>query len=570
MRRITICILLLLLAGCITSPAPSIAPTAAPSASRSTTVASSATLTPTPLIPTWTPVPSIPPVPPSRTPPPPVTIALGPGAPAALAEALEELVSARPAEFTWGELGAADVTAGFDPTLPLGVWVFAAIAPFPTVLDDVTYADVVSAWNGATSERFAGRPLLLAPETAAILESTLGNGPVGVQLVAAADLLEAAWAARPAWAIVPFEALEPRWKVLRVDGLSPLDKPLDSAAYPLALPIGLSGQLEGAEKVWVALGGAAAGVTNRDESLMTVLAMTGVTALVRATAFEMETRGMTYPGEEVARVLGPADIAHVSNEVSFAADCPYPNPARQEGNLRFCSDDRYIELLEYVGVDVVELTGNHINDWGTAAFSRTLTMYEERGWMVFGGGANALAAARPLTVTHNGNTIGFVGCNPAGPQTAWAADNSPGSAYCTIESLAEAIATLAPQVDVAVVGIQYREYYTYAPTAQQQLDMAALAAAGADIVSGSQGHHVQGFAFPEGRFVHYGVGNLFFDQMDQLGTRQMFVDRHVIYAGRHISTDLWTGLIENWARPRAMTAGERAALLGSVFAASGW
>jgi hypothetical protein len=569
MRRITICILLLLLAGCLTSPAPSIAPTAAPSAaSRPTTVPSS--LTPTQAIPTWTPVPTIPRVPPSPTAPPPVTIALGPGAPTPLVEALEGLVVARPAEFAWGELGTADVTAGFDPSLPLGVWVFAAVAPFPTVLDDVTYADLLSAWNGATSEHFAGRPLLLASETAAMLESSLGNGPVGAQLVEAADLLEAAWGVRPAWAIVPFEKLEPRWKVLRVDGLSPLDKPLDLAAYPLALPVGLSGQLEEAEKVWAALGGAAAGITNRDESLMTVLAMTGVTALVRATAFEMETRGLTYPGEEVVGVLGTADIAHVSNEVAFAADCPYPSPARQEGNLRFCSDDRYIELLEYVGVDVVELTGNHVNDWGTAAFSRTLTMYEERDWMIFGGGANALEAARPLTVTHNGNAIGFLGCNPAGPQAAWATDDGPGSAYCTVESLAEDIVALRPSVDVVVVGIQYHEYYTYAPTAQQQLDMTALAAAGADIVSGSQGHHVQGFAFPEGRLVHFGVGNLFFDQMDQLGTRQMFIDRHIIYAGRHIATDLWSGLIENWARPRAMTAAERATLLQSVFAASGW
>ncbi len=569
MHRLTICVLLLLLAGCMTSPASPIPPTVAPSAvSGSTAVPSSPT--PAPMVPTWTPAPTVPPVPPSPTPPPPVTVAVGPAAPAALVEALEGLISARPAEFAWGELGAADVTAGFDPTLPLGVWVFAAVAPFPTVVDDVTYADILAAWNGATGERFAGRPLLLAPETAAMLESSLGNGPLGVQVVAAADLLEAAWTTRPAWAIVPFEALEPRWKVLRVDGLSPLDKPLDSAVYPLALPIGLSGRLDGAEKVWAALGGAAAGITNRDESLMTVVAMTGVTALVRATAFEMETRGLTYPGEEVAGVLGAADIAHVSNEVAFAADCPYPDPGRQEGNLKFCSDDRYIELLEYVGVDVVELTGNHVNDWGTAAFSRTLTMYEEREWMVFGGGANAVAAARPLTVTHNGNTIGFLGCNPAGPQAAWATDDRPGSAYCTIESMAEDIAVLDSQVNVVIVGLQYREYYTYAPTAQQQLDMTALAAAGADIVSGSQGHHVQGFAFPEGRFVHFGVGNLFFDQMDQLGTRQMFIDRHVIYAGRHISTDLWTGLIENWARPRAMAADERAALLQSVFAASGW
>ncbi len=568
MRRATILIIILLIAGCQGLPVPSPAPTeVTPAALEPTARPSSA---PAAVVPTWTPTLVATPKLPTRTPTPPVTVVLGPGTPTPLAEALEGLVSARPDEFAWGEPGAADVTAGFQPTLPLGFWVFAAVTPFPTVLDGVAFADVTSAWNGVESEPLAGRSLLVAPETVAALELSLATAPTGARLIDAGELIETAWVERVAWAIVPFEELEPRWKVLRIDGLSPLDKPLDLSAYPLAFPIGVSGRPEDAEKVWAALGGATASITNRDEGLMTTLAMTGVTAMVRATAFEMETNGLTYPGEEVAGVLGSADIAHVSNEVAFAASCPYPDPSRQDGNLRFCSSDRYIELLDYVGVDVIELTGNHVNDWGTEAFSHTLTVYQDRGWAVFGGGANAVEATRPLTMTHNGNTIGFLGCNPAGPQTAWATEDSPGSAYCTVPSLAEQVTALAPQVDVVVVGIQYHEFYTYAATAQQQLDMSALATAGADIVSGSQGHHAQGFAFPEGHWVHFGVGNLFFDQMDRLGTRQMFVDRHVIYAGRHISTELWTGLIENWARPRLMTAEERAALLESVFAVSIW
>ena len=32
---------------------------------------------------------------------------------------------------------------------------------------------------------------------------------------------------------------------------------------------------------------------------MTILAMTGVTALVRATAYEMEQHGMTYPAQDI-------------------------------------------------------------------------------------------------------------------------------------------------------------------------------------------------------------------------------------------------------------------------------
>jgi len=43
--------------------------------------------------------------------------------------------------------------------------------------------------------------------------------------------------------------------------------------------------------------------------------------------------------------------------------------------------------------------------------------------------------------------------------------------------------------------------------------LALLADAGASVVSGSQGHSVQGFGLRGNSFIHYGVGNLYFDQM---------------------------------------------------------
>ena len=97
-----------------------------------------------------------------------------------------------------------------------------------------------------------------------------------------------------------------------------------------------------------------------------------------------------------------------------------------------------------------------------------------------------------------------------------------------------------------------------------------MAEAGATAVSGSQGHHAQGFDFHRGTFIHYGLGNLFFDQMDMLGTRQTFIDTYVIYENRLLSVKLWTGLIEDYCCPRPMTAEEREGLLQVVFEASGW
>jgi poly-gamma-glutamate synthesis protein (capsule biosynthesis protein) len=99
-----------------------------------------------------------------------------------------------------------------------------------------------------------------------------------------------------------------------------------------------------------------------------------------------------------------------------------------------------------------------------------------------------------------------------------------------------------------------------------------LSAHGAVIVSGSQAHLPQGMTFVGDHFVHYGLGNLFFDQMDipVVGTRREFLDRHVIYDGKYIQTELITAMLEDYARPRLMTEEERQLFLTDIFTASGW
>jgi poly-gamma-glutamate synthesis protein (capsule biosynthesis protein) len=58
--------------------------------------------------------------------------------------------------------------------------------------------------------------------------------------------------------------------------------------------------------------------------------------------------------------------------------------------------------------------------------------------------------------------------------------------------------------------------------------------------------------------------------MQNLALRQQFIDRHVIYEGRHISTQLLTSLLENYSRPRPMQPEERDAFLERIFRQSGW
>ena len=318
-------------------------------------------------------------------------------------------------------------------------------------------------------------------------------------------------------------------------------------------------------------------LANRDAGKLTTVALTGVTAMVRATAWTMEHKGITYPAEDIGPILSEADITHISNEIPFSPDCPFPTLTQE--NLVFCSNPSYIELLKAVGTDIVDLTGDHFMDYGTDATLYTLQMYKDLGWPYYAGGANAEEARQPVKLINNGNKIAFMGCNVGCivkneiPCDAIATDTHPGAAQCDFNYISTEIPALREEGYQVIFNFQDREYYTY--TAQPQLvnDFGLVATAGAAIVSGDQAHQPHGFSFQNGSYIHYGLGNLFFDQFHycpDYACDDAFIDRHVFYDGHYISTELITIRFVDFAKPRLMTPEERAHLLEIVFKASGW
>ncbi|MEW6651274.1 MAG: CapA family protein, partial [Chloroflexota bacterium] len=129
---------------------------------------------------------------------------------------------------------------------------------------------------------------------------------------------------------------------------------------------------------------------------------------------------------------------------------------------------------------------------------------------------------------------------------------------------------------LVIFTFQYFETYRHWVLNFEKEDFRKPADAGAVIVSGSQAHHPMAMEFYGDSFIHYGLGNLFFDQMwvDTVtipeGTRKEFIDRHVFYDGKHISTELLTAYLEDYSRPRPMTAAERRDFLQAIFTAAGW
>ena len=456
-------------------------------------------------------------------------------------------------------------------------WIYALVAPFPTVIDGVTFEELRAVWSeGKAPPPFNGIPLLMEESTLAAFTALWGAPATGSVRIGLADkLLDIAWTDIPSWAIIPFESLEPRWKVLTVDGQSPIRKEFDLSKYPLVVNFTLQSTHPSREAFTLHPFDLAQGKpSNYDPSKLTTVIMTGVTALVRATAFTMEVKGTTYPGEKIRDLMREADIAHVSNEIPFFTGCTFPKP--DAGALVFCSDPKYIDLLTDIGTDVVELAGNHFADRGAAGMLETIAIYEEKGLPYFGGGVDLQDSLKPALFEVNGSKIAFIGCNkPDVGRFPTATDFHPGAAPCDFSYLTQKINQLKAEGYVVISTFQWNESYDARPSPQQKDDFRLMADAGASIVSGSQAHYAQMMEFHEGAFIHYGLGNLFFDQMGDQdwmppGIRREFLDRYVIYDGRFISAELVTALLEDYSRPRIMTAAERAGFLQEYFYYSGW
>ena len=445
------------------------------------------------------------------------------------------------------------------------LWIYALVAPFATVTDGVTLQDLSSVWKGDPAAPIPGHSVLLAESTLEAFTALWGEPASGaVRVVSSEEILDTAWT-ESAWAIIPFEDIQPKWKVLSVDGQSPIHKDFDAEAYPLKINFDL-----------LNLKSFALPESNRDASKLATVVLTGVTAMVRATALTMELKGVNYPGSLAGDWLREADVAHISNEVTFDKTCPYPRAGYT--SLILCSDPKYMSLLLDVGVDVVEMSGDHLLDRGGTALLDTLAVYKENKLPYYGGGINAEDARQPVLMEVNGNKIAFMGCNGKPVIFQKATDTTPGPSECDYKFFGDQIRELNAQGYMVIFTFQHNECYSPMPCYLHEEGFHSVADAGAVVVSGSQAHFPHIMEFRGNSFIHYGLGNFFFDQMTYIlpdgkvidGTRREFIDRHVFYNGHYLGMELLTAMMEDYSTPRPMTEAERTSFLTEYFNLSGW
>jgi hypothetical protein len=292
------------------------------------------------------------------------------------------------------------------------------------------------------------------------------------------------------------------------------------------------------------------------------VAQTGVTAMTRAFTTEVRRHGdILRPVRAVRHITAEADLAVTSNEVSFIEKCPTPLPDR----MAFCSPCDFLDILKYAGFDVIELTGNHNNDYGREAGLDTINRYKKEGMRYFGGGIDINEAGCVCYVKSGDTTFAFVGFNEYGPREAWATERGSGAARLTLQGFRSGIEEAVRKADVVIVTVQWgnEDDPVAAPRQVEYFHMAADM--GAHIMVSSSAHRAMGQEFYRGKFISYGLGNFLFDQMQTVNHRRGLIARYHIYNRRHIQTELIPYLLYNHSEPRIVSGREARELFDYVY-----
>ena len=143
------------------------------------------------------------PIPPGPTAEPTAIVAIPAdvtiGAAANLPRGVLDALGALPAYRAEGD---AALTVHIGAGNRIGTWVYALVAPFATVTDDVTLNDVLGRWHSGDEG------LVASAETTAVFAALWGGYGAGLRIIPEGDIVERLWQPDDVWALVPFSCFD--------------------------------------------------------------------------------------------------------------------------------------------------------------------------------------------------------------------------------------------------------------------------------------------------------------------------------------------------------------------------
>jgi poly-gamma-glutamate synthesis protein (capsule biosynthesis protein) len=250
-------------------------------------------------------------------------------------------------------------------------------------------------------------------------------------------------------------------------------------------------------------------------------------------------KDFTYPFQKTADFLKNSDLTLINLEAPLISNCPLLSTG-----FTFCGDSRHIEGLLFAGVDVANISNNHIGNFGSSGITQTKTLLDSNsiGWSGFGN-----LAIKEV----KGTRFGFLGYNGVGPKI-------------NREQAAKEISESRPKVDVLIISVHWGDEYVAIPqiapgvAPDNPIEIGHLFIdSGADLVIGNHPHWVQGVELYKDKLITYAHGNFIFDQTWSEETQEGVVGTYTFYGESLVNASYKPIVVDKSYQP-VFIEGERA------------
>lgn len=218
-----------------------------------------------------------------------------------------------------------------------------------------------------------------------------------------------------------------------------------------------------------------------------------------------------FPFEQIKIEFDKSNIVLGNLESPFAQGSKVPEFSMK---TPLKANRRYIEGLKWAGFRILNLSNNHILDYGENGAINTQKILEEHDIEHFGYGKDLVSAKAMKILTADSLKIGFVGYTDIVIDSPfWAGSDTRGVAKFDIDSAVKETTENRKLVDVLIINLHWGIEYFYLPTPDQIVAARKLIDAGADIIIGHHPHVLQGLERYKDGIIAYSLGNFLFSEI---------------------------------------------------------
>ncbi len=244
--------------------------------------------------------------------------------------------------------------------------------------------------------------------------------------------------------------------------------------------------------------------------------------------------GYSYPFQVLTPLLreGDVEFANLEGPVTTAGE------RATDKTFTFKMDPRAVDGIAGAGFTLFSIANNHIMDYGPTGLRNTIHALRSRGMAFAGAGMTITEARAPAIVRVKGLRIALQAYSATFPETFYAGEARPGTAFPHEEYLEEDIPRDRRSADLVIASFHWGQELMEEPKDYQRELAHRAVDLGAGIVLGHHPHVLQGIEVYHGGIIFYSLGNFVFGSYSGKVAESAVVRVTVSHAGLPLTAEV--------------------------------